>query len=380
MSKRRGNHEGSIRKFRDRWRVEIRIDGGRLSHFTSTQQEARDWVRKIQGQVEQGLSYDNERISLGEFLEGWLESKKRQVRPATYQQYALLSGIYILPRLGRIMLRELNSGQVQAFYDRLSAAGKGSRTIRVVHIILHGCLERAKQLGLVYKNPTEFCSLPRQVEKDLKVWDEIQVSQFLNFMRGQKNENLYHTALATGMRRGELLGLQWIDIDWIKSQIMVRRECFHPVGGGFIFQSPKTKLGKRTIQVGQGVIDRLRAQLQIVDDLRKKAGVTWQDHDLIFPSLVGTPLQPSRLSREFPGLARKAGLPVIRFHDCRHTAATIMLSHGIPPVIVAGMLGHSISILLNTYAHFIPTMQDQAAQLMDDILTAIPVELRVVST
>jgi integrase len=375
MSKRRGNHEGSIRKFRDRWRVEVRIDGGRLSQITDTQQEAREWVRKIQGQVEQGLSYDNERISLGEFLEGWLENKKLQVRLATYQQYALLSSLYILPRIGRIRLRELSSGQIQAIYDRLSAAGKGARTIRVVHIILHGCLERAKQLGLVYKNPTEFCSLPRQVEKDLKVWDEIQVGQFLDFMRGQKNENLYHTALATGMRRGELLGLQWIDIDWIKNQIMVRRECFHPVGGGFIFQSPKTKLGKRTIQVGQGVTDRLRAQLMIVDNLRKKADITWQDHDLVFPSCVGTPLQPSRLSREFPTLAGKAGLPVIRFHDCRHTAATIMLSHGIPPVIVAGMLGHSISILLNTYAHFIPTMQDQAAKLMDDVLTPIPIEL-----
>jgi integrase len=156
---------------------------------------------------------------------------------------------------------------------------------------------------------------------------------------------------------------------------MIRKECFHPEGGGFVFQSPKTKLGKRTIQVGQGVIDRLRAQLKIVDELRKTGGETWQEHDLIFPSLVGTPLQSSGISNEFPDLARKAGLPVMRFHDCRHTAATIMLSHGIPPVIVAGMLGHSISILLNTYAHFIPTMQDQAAQLMDDILTPIPIEL-----
>ncbi len=98
---------------------------------------------------------------------------------------------------------------------------------------------------------------------------------------------------------------------------------------------------------------------------------------MVFPSLIGTPLQPYRLSHEFPTLTRKAGLPEIRFHDCRHTAATLMLSHGIPPVIVAGMLGHSISILLAKYAHFIPTMQDQAAQLMDDILTPIQVVLKV---
>jgi integrase len=107
------------------------------------------------------------------------------------------------------------------------------------------------------------------------------------------------------------------------------------------------------------VIDRLRAQLQVVDELRKADGAAWQDHDLVFPSQVGTPLQAGRISHEFPELAKKAGLPVIRFHDCRRTAATILPSHGIPPVIVAGMLGHSISILLNTYAHFIPTMQDR---------------------
>jgi integrase len=126
------------------------------------------------------------------------------------------------------------------------------------------------------------------------------VGQFLNFMTRMKNENLYYLALATGMRRGELLGLQWKDIDWVKKLIFIRRECYHPVGGGFVFPSPKNKLGKRTIQVGQGVIDRLRFQLQVVDDYRKKAGETWQDHDLVFLSQVGTPIQASRLLHEFP--------------------------------------------------------------------------------
>ena len=146
---------------------------------------------------------------------------------------------------------------------------------RIDHFHLRRWVEWAKQLGLVYKNPTEFCSLPRQSERDLQVWDEVQVGQFLNFMIGRKNENLYHLALATGMRRGELLGLQWRDIDWVKRQILVRRECYHPLGGGFVFQSPKTKLGKRTIQVGQVVIDRLRAQLKVVDELRKAGVDTW---------------------------------------------------------------------------------------------------------
>ncbi|OGO11851.1 MAG: hypothetical protein A2030_02060 [Chloroflexi bacterium RBG_19FT_COMBO_50_10] len=178
------------------------------------------------------------------------------------------------------------------------------------------------------------------------------------------------------MRRGELLGLQWKDIDWTKRQIYIRRGCFNPVGGGFTFQPPKTKLGKRTVQLGQGIIDHLRAQLQQVDLMRKAARDKWQEHDLVFPSAVGTPIGGDRITHDFPVLARMAGLPVIRLHDCRHTDASIMLSHGIPPIIVAGMLGHSLAILMTRYAHYIPGAQDEAARLMDDILTPIPIDFK----
>lgn len=377
MKKRRQNNEGSFLQLPNgTWRVFLRINGGRLSHICQTQQAGREWVRKIQGQVDQGLTYDDERITLGAFMQGWLGNKKLQVRPATFEQYTSVVNNYLQPNLGRIRLRDLSSGQVQDFYDHLSTSGKGTRTIRLAHVVLHGCLEQAKRLGLIHRNPTEFCALPRQAEKDLQIWDEDQVTQFLNFIRGHKNEHFYYVALGTGMRRGELLGLQWRDINWNKRQILVRRECFHPAGGGFIFQAPKTKLGKRSIQLGQGVIDHLRAQLQLIELQRKMARDTWQDHDLVFPSLVGTPIGADRISHEFPALAKMAGLPTIRFHDCRHTAASIMLSHGIPPMIVAGMLGHSLSILMTTYAHFIPGSQEEAARVMDDILSPIPIDLK----
>lgn len=377
MKKHTERGTGSIRQLANgRWRAEIRINGGRLSHYSDRQQDCRDWIRKIQGQVDEGLTYDDERITLGAFMEGWLGNKKLQVRMATFEQYSAIVNNYLRSSLGRTRLRDLSSGQVQDYYDHLSASGKGTRTIRLTHIVLHGCLEQAKRLGLIHRNPTEFCALPRQAEKDLQIWDEDQVAQFLNFIRGHKNEHFYYLALGTGMRRGELLGLQWKDINWNKSQILVRRECFHPAGGGFIFQAPKTKLGKRSIQLGQGVVEHLRAQLQLIDLERKMARDAWQDNDLVFPSRVGTPIGADRISHEFPVLTKRAGLPVIRFHDCRHTVASIMLSHGIPPVIVAGMLGHSLSILMTTYAHYIPGSQDEAARVMDDILSPIPIDLK----
>jgi integrase len=351
-SGRRSNGDGVIRElYPGKWRAEIRINGGRLSHYANSPTEARQWIKKIQGQVEQGLSYDDDRLTLGQFMEGWLGNKKQQVRLSTYDGYRWAANKYLLPDLGTIRLRDLSAGQVQEYYDHLVNSQRGARTIRLLHIILHGCLEQAKRLGLIYRNPTEFSSIPRKADYDLKVWNEDQVGRFLNFIRGHKNEHLYCLALGTGMRRGELLGLQWKDIDWTKRQIYVRRGVFNPAGGGFVFQPPKTKLGKRTVQLGQGITDHLRAQLQLVDFTQKLARDKWQENDLVFPSDVGTPIGGDRITHEFPVLARMAGLPVIRLHDCRHTAASIMLSHGIPPIIVAGMLGHSLAILMTTYAH-----------------------------
>jgi integrase len=169
-------------------------------------------------------------------------------------------------------------------------------------------------------------------------------------------------------------------VEITKRQIYVRRGVFNPAGGGFVFQPPKTKLGKRTVQLGQGITDHLRAQLQLVDFMRKSARDKWQENDLVFPSDVGTPIGGDRITHEFPILAKMAGLPVIRLHDCHHTAASIMRSLRIPPIIVAGMLGHSLAILMTIYAHIarfaryapcgrnIPGTQDEADRLMDDII------------
>jgi integrase len=123
------------------------------------------------------------------------------------------------------------------------------------------------------------------------------------------------------------------------------------------------------------MIERLRAQLVNIDIMRKISRDKWKDYDLVFPSIIGKPLYGNNVSIEFNELVERSGLPHIRFHDCRHTAASILLNRGIPPVIVAGMLGHSISTLLSTYAHFIPDQQDEAARVMDEITSPIAIEL-----
>jgi len=375
MVKKRSAGEGTICQLPSgSWRAQVTLKGRRLSHTAKNQQAARDWIRKIQAQIEQGLTYDDERTTLGMFLEGWLATKKHALRLATYEQYSWVSRLYLQPNFRKVRLKDLSSGQVQEFYDQLAKSGKGVRSIRVAHAVLHCCLEQAKNLGLIARNPTEFCKIPKQEVKDLNIWNEDQVMTFLNFVHGHRNENLYYLALVTGMRRGELLGLKWQDVDWTHQKLMIKRQCFHPQGGGFVFQSPKTKLGRRSVQLGIGVIERLRAQLYNIDLMRNISKERWQENDLVFPSLLGTPQGDRNLTHEFQELVKASGLPAIRLHDCRHTAASIMLSHGIPPVTVAGMLGHSLAILLTTYTHFIPGTQDEAARLMDEITSPIQVK------
>jgi len=376
MSKRRTAGEGTIGQLPSgSWRAQVSLKGRRLSHTSKNQQSARDWIRKIHIQIEQGLTYEDDRTILSTFLEGWLATKKSQLRLASVEQYYRMSRSFIEPQLGSIRLKDLGPGRIQEFYDMLSKSGKGSRTIKVVHCILRSCLEHAKQLGLVGRNPAEYCKVPKSPKMEMSIWDEDQVNKFLVFIHGHRNENLYYLVLATGMRRGELLGLKWQDVDWDNHRLLIRRQCYHPEGGGFVFQEPKTKLGIRSIQLGIGIMARLRAQLSNIDLMRQISRDKWQDYDLVFPSMNGKPQGSEVISIEFHKLVKQSGLPYIRLHDCRHTAASIMLSHGIPPMIVAGMLGHSISTLLSTYAHFIPDMQDEAAQLMDNVTSPIAIDL-----
>jgi integrase len=374
MTKKRSAGEGTIIQLPSgSWRAQVSLKGRRLSHTAKNQQACRDWIRKIKDQIDQGLTYDDERTTLGKFMEGWLTIKSSQLRIASREQYFRVYRSYIKPQLSSIRLKDLSSGRIQGLYDDLFKDGLGAQTIRVVHVVLHMCLEQAKQLGLVARNPAEYCKVPKSPKVEMTIWDEDQVNKFLIFIHGHKNENLYYIALATGMRRGELLGLKWQDVDWVNHRILVRRQVCNPEGGGFVFQAPKTTLGVRSVQLGTGLIQRLRAQLGNIDIMRGISRDKWQDYDLMFPSLLGKPLYGNNVSIEFQELVKQSGLPHIRFHDCRHTAASILLSRGIPPVIVAGMLGHSISTLLSTYAHFIPDMQDEAARVMDEVTSSIEV-------
>jgi len=224
---------------------------------------------------------------------------------------------------------------------------------------------------------SEAVDRPKVEQAEFQVLNEDQAQQFLIACTGSEFESVFYLALTTSMRQGELLGLKWSDLDWQRGTIRVQRQVQRVKGQGNVFMTPKTSAGRRTIQLGEEILQSLRSHHTQQQIVKAFAGKRWLDLDLIFPSNLGTALCSELLLQEFKALLKKAGVKPIRFHDLRHSYASLALNHGIPPLIVSKVLGHSKpSTTLDIYGHLIPVYQDEVARLMDELVTPIPVKLK----
>lgn len=370
----RSHGEGSISKRSNgSWLAQVTIDGKRVSKTFRIRRDAQEWLNSMTKQVKQGLTFESTRTTVDELLATWLAMKLSNTRPSTGEQYSRIARLYISPALGDTKLQEITPLKLQTLYRDLENQGTGKRTIQLVHTVLHGFLKHAVQMGYVAQNWAALVEVPRPKKKEMAVWDETQVNQFLLTVQG---DPFYRLAFATGMRRGELIGLQWKDVDFKASVIYIRRQVYRPEGGGFIFQEPKTYRGKRAVAIGPGMLNSLQKHYQATIPLMKAiAGDQWQDYDLVFPTSIGTPRHGYEVTKTFEDLAKRAGLPVIRFHDIRHTAASILLLKGEPSVRVAAILGQSIEVLHSTYAHYIRDNQERASMIMDELTTVTSIEI-----
>jgi integrase len=240
----------------------------------------------------------------------------------------------------------------------------------MIHYVLHHALRRALQLGLVTRNSADAVIKPKLKRAEMKVLDEIQVRSLLMTSKGSRMEALLQLAITTGMREGELIGLKWADLDWAGRKIHIKRQIQRIKSQGLVFSSPKTAKSGRVVAIGSATIEKLREQLDRQQLERMFAGAKWVENDLFFANRIGKPMEPANLLKLFKELLVKAILPDIRFHDLRHTAATLMLLQEMHPKIVQERLGHSdISLTLNTYSHVLPSMQEGAADKMDELVT-----------
>ena len=375
--KKRGHGEGSItQRSYGSWRAQLTIDGKRHGKTLKTKTDALTWLRKMQFQLDQGFDVQGGKLALGEYLVQWLEGYKVAIRLKTYHRYRGLVDKYIIPHIGNLILNDIHPLNIEKFYGDLLDAGVGPRNVRHIHAVLHRSLEKAVGYGLILRNPAHGVTLPKYKPAEMQVWDESQVVVFLVGAEGSRFKSLYHLAVTTGMRQGEIFGLKWSDLHWNCGTIQVQRQVQYVPGQGRSFQEPKTRAGRRTIKLGEGTLHSLRLQKETQRILIAVAGERWVDHDLIFPNKVGNPLDPSNLRLDFNRIIAETSLPKIRFHDLRHTAASLMLNHGVPSIVVSRILGHSKpSTTLDIYGHLYHEMQGEAAKIMDDLVTPIQVEL-----
>lgn len=258
---------------------------------------------------------------------------------------------------------------MQLFYAGKLREGLSFSTVHHLHGVLHRALKDAVQLGLVQRNVTEQVRAPRRQRTEMTVLSEEQGNRLLAATRGDRFEALFVLALTTGMRQGELLALKWRGLDLDGGSLQVRATLQYTVDG-YRFSEPKTALSRRQIALPQMAIEALKLHHARQAEERLRLGPAWNDLDLVFPNTIGHPMDGIHLlQRHFHPLLDKAGLPRMRFHDLRHTAATLLLGRGINPKIVSEMLGHSqIGITLGLYSHVTPHMQQQAADAMDAAL------------
>ena len=377
MTRRRGNGEGCIyHKPNGSWRGLVSLQGKRLTRTFKTRGDAQLWIRQMLVQIDGGLTYLSTKRTLAEYLDDWLINKKATRRYATWLHYDWLARRFINPALGNIKLKDLRADQIQVFLNQLLKSDIGIYTVRKIHDVLKCALNKAVKQDLIIRNPVILVDPPQKPHKEMTILTESQVSQLLVAAKTHRLEALFHLTITTGLRESEVLGLKWSDLDWMKGTLKVERQLERPRGEGVQFSAPKTAFGKRSIKLGGKTIEILRKHAERQQAERIAAGETWKEYDLIFPTSVGTPIDQRSFLRTFKLFLKHAGLPPIRFHDLRHTSASLMLNHDIPVIIVSRRLGHArASITSDVYGHLMPNMQDDAAEMIDDLITPTEVKL-----
>jgi integrase len=319
----------------------------------------------------QGLPVAAGRQTVAQFLQDWLDNTvKPSVRPATYVSYEHHIRNHITPEIGKLPLHKLEPRHVQAMLNRKRAAGCSARSVAYLRAILRAALNRARKWNLVARNAAELVEPPRVERFRIKPLSPEQARALLEAVKGHRLQALYAVALASGLRVGEILGLRWQEVDLEHGQMAVAQALQRQKGRGLVLTQTKTDRSRRTIALPAPLITALKAHRVRQLEERLATGPRWQDAGLVFTSNVGTGLEPRNLHRSFKIMLHKAGLPdSIRFHDLRHSAASLMLAQGVPLRVVMEILGHSsISLTANTYAHVMPSLLQDAAEKMAGVL------------
>lgn len=373
---RRGRGEGSVYQRSDgRWVgvLDLGWEGGRRRRkavYASSKPAAQHRLAEIKRQHDAGLPVLDERQRVDQFLERWLQDVARvSLRPSTYRRYQELIRLHVIPNVGSRPLVRLSPQHLVALYSTKLQSGLSARTVGHIHRVLHRALADALRWGIVARNVCDAVRPPRPAPFEARTLSIDETAVLLSVAREDPLEALYVLAATGGLRQGELLALRWEDLDLDAGVMHVQRSIRRQTGQGFVEDEPKTASGRRNVALGAFTVDALRRHRARQLEVRLGAP-KWEDRDLVFPDGKGDPMDGTTLlkARWYPLLDR-AGLSRIRFHDLRHTAASLMLAQGVHPKVVQERLGHSrIGVTMDTYSHVAPHLQREAAASLDDLI------------
>ncbi|MBN1460107.1 MAG: site-specific integrase [Armatimonadetes bacterium] len=338
-----------------------------------TKKEAENELAQVLAAVASGLHIERSRMLLADYLrDEWLPAIRPTVRPTTFSSYETHVERHIIPKLGSLQLQQITGVQINLLYARLLCEpydqGRllSPSTVRRVHATLHRALKDAVRWSKIPRNPVDAADPPRAVgfDREMKVWTAKDLKAFLVAERDGDLYPLWLTMGTTGMRRGEALGLTWEDLDLEGGRLSIKKTRIMN-GYETLLSTPKTKKGRRMLALDPATtaaLKKLRAK-QMAQSLRR--GAPWDETQPVFATDDGVPYHPERVSKLFAKGAKKAGLPIIRLHDLRHTYATLALVSGIHPKVVSERLGHAnIGITLDCYSHCLPSLSEEAASLV----------------
>ena len=334
-----------------------------------TRRDAERRLSELLHRLDTGAFVSPSKTTVADYLRRWLEEYvKPNLSPRGFERYESIARVHLIPGLGTIALTQLRPEHLQRHYASKLNKGLSARSVRYQHVVLHKALETAMKWGLVVRNVADGVDVPRSHRRDMQTWSEFEVRHFLEVAKGSPYYPLFHTALYTGMRRGELLALQWRDVG--VQEVHVNRSLHQLRDGSYVFTQPKSAKSRRAIDLSPSSILTLAEHRERQEGIRAMIGIPLGQNDFVFSTAEGKPLRPNTVSRAWTMLAARAGVRVIRLHDARHTHASLMLKQGVHPKIVQERLGHgSIQVTLDTYSHVAPGLQKAAAESFDKLVS-----------
>ena len=374
-TQRRAKGSGSVRE-RSKGKREVRYDGppdteGKRPKVYETvhgsRRVAERVLRERLGVVDSGSYVAKSSETVAEFMDKWLDTyAATNTRLKTQQEYRGKVRCYIVPALGAIAVQNLRAPQIQSLYASMLRRGLSARTVLHCHRILKEALGHGVMWGDLARNPAEKVTPPKVQQVPVKPWEAETFYKFFDFAKDSLFKHAYHFAVLTGLRRGELCGLKWSEVDLDSGELRAIRTLQRIDGMGLVEDQPKSERSRRTIALSQLAIDVLR-RVKVEQLERQLAfGEAWRGEGYVFTALDGRPLAGDRLTKDFGRIVRRSGLPELTLHGLRHTFVALLIAGGVHPRVIADMVGHaSSSFTMDVYGHLIKGVQQEAVDAID---------------